>query len=362
VGFLIGKGTEELIPLLSREKDFLEMMLGPEKVRYVRMLKPPARAMCISENLDGVAKAVKILQEANIEPERVYIAYNPEPRPPGARQCTPREELDDYLGSVKKARELVKDYGAPLIMGPGLIEMAKREHLVSRDGQTLRHLDDPEPEAPARPETQEPTSNERYREQIERIVRLLRQGNPDIQVFVQIIPLQATPERKAAFTAERLASYLLAVEDLVDAAKIYGGDTELIAEVIQRLRKSPRPSSRSIRADPAEATSKQTLMIEMRDGARLATDLYLPMPAAPRQSKAASRSCWSALPITRTRSTGASCIGETFSSTTDTRLPFRTCEGSTRRRPATGEALASTMATTRSNGWPNSRGATGRSG
>jgi hypothetical protein len=53
VGFLIGKGTEELIPLLSREKDFLELMLGPEKIRYIGMLKQPARAMCISESLES---------------------------------------------------------------------------------------------------------------------------------------------------------------------------------------------------------------------------------------------------------------------------------------------------------------------
>ena len=284
VGFLIGKGTEELIPLLSREKDFLEMMLGPEKVRYIRELKPPARAMCISENLEGVARAVKILQEANIEPERVYIAYNPEPRPPGARQCTPREELDDYLASVKKARELVKDYGAPLVMAPGLIEMAKREHLYPEMAkhcdiwmiQTQRLQFDLE--------TQKPTSDEHYRAEVKRIVGLLRQGNPDIQVFVQIIPLQATPERREVFTAERLASYLLAVEDLVGAAKIYGGNTELIAELIHRLRNG-RPQQPVDPGEKDDEASKQTVMIEMRDGARLATDLYLPVPAVRAQEQ-----------------------------------------------------------------------------
>lgn len=275
VGFLIGKGTEELIPLLTQEGDFLEMMLGPEKVQYIRELKPPARAMCIAENLEGVARAVKILQEAKIAPEWVTIAYNPEPRPPGARQCTPREELDDYLASLKKARDLVKDYGAPLVMCPGLLEMAKREHLYPEMAkycdiwliQTQRlQLD---------LETEESASDEQYREGVERIVKLLRQGNPDIQVFVQIIPLKKTPERSATFTAERLASYLLAVEDLVDAAKIYGGDTELITEVIHRLRqgRSQRPVDSG--ATDGEA-SKQIVMIEMRDGARLATDVYLP--------------------------------------------------------------------------------------
>ena len=275
VGFLIGQNTEELIPLLTGEKDFLEMMLGPEKVRHIRSLEPPARAMCVSESLEGVARAVKILQEADIGPERVYIAYNPEPRPPGARQCTPREELDDYLGSLKKARELVKDFGAPLVMGPGLSEMAKREELYP---EMARHCDIwmiQTQRLQLDPETDEPATGERYREDVERIVGLLRQGNPDIQVFVQIIPLQKTPERRAAFTAERLASYLLAVEDLVDAAKIYGGNTELIAEVIDRLRKG-RPRQPANPGETGAAAGKQTEMIEMRDGARLATDVYLP--------------------------------------------------------------------------------------
>jgi len=334
VGFLIGRTTEPLIALLKNDKDFLEMMLGPDKIRHIRAIQPPARAMCVSESLEGVARTIQLLKDAEIAPERVYIAYNPEPRPPGARQCTPREELDDYLGSVKKARELVRDYGAPLVMGPGLIEMAKREHLYSEMAkhcdiwmiQTQRLQFDPQTGTPGTPE--------RYREEVERIVGLLRQGNPGVRVFVQLIPLQATAERRAFFTAERVASYVLAVEDLVDAAKIYGGNQELIAEVVDRLRGgtgAPEGGDEPVReADPAgdappreEAvdqaepareqpasprrrrgrgapgrraaapnqarpapppgpaeqalpSEKQTLMIEMRDGARLATDLYLP--------------------------------------------------------------------------------------
>jgi hypothetical protein len=236
------------------------------------------------------------------------MAYNPEPRPPGARQCTPREELDDYLGSVKKARELVKDYGSPLVMGPGLIEMAKREHLYAKMAefcdiwmiQTQRLQIDWD--------SGQPVPAERYRKEVKRVVELLKKGNPRIQVFVQIIPLQATPERKKAFAAERLVSYLRAVEDLVDGAKIYGGNAELIAEMFQRLRGKagdgkpsgeepgkPSPSEsvpaprkakavppRDRRPTPAAATgaaatpAKQSPAVEMRDGARLATDVYLP--------------------------------------------------------------------------------------
>ena len=138
VGFLIGRTTDSLVPLLQTDKDFLEMMLRPDKGRHIRALPPPARAMCICLSLAGVAKTVNLLQEAKIGPDRVYVAYNPEPRPPRARQATPREELDDYAGSLKKARELVKDYGAPLIMGPGLNAMASREHLYP---ELAKHCD-----------------------------------------------------------------------------------------------------------------------------------------------------------------------------------------------------------------------------
>jgi hypothetical protein len=42
VGFLLGEETMRLIPLLDSEGDFLEMVLGPGKVRYARELEPPA--------------------------------------------------------------------------------------------------------------------------------------------------------------------------------------------------------------------------------------------------------------------------------------------------------------------------------
>jgi len=320
IGFLIGRTTDGLVPLLQTDKDFLEMMLGPEKIRYIRALKPPARAMCICQSLEGMTKTVELLREAKIGPERVYIAYNPELRPPRARQWTPREELEDYLDSLKKARALVKDYGAPLIMGPGLIEMAKREHLYP---ELAKHCDIwmiQTQRLQLDPQTGEPVSPERYREEVQRIVGLLRQGNPDIRVFVQIIPLQATAERKAFFTAERVVSYLLAIDDLVESAKIYGGNTELIAEVVKRLRdgtvaaeagahaasegepapdepRSPprgrgkaKPSRRPAAKDEAPPpqpvdraetmlpSERQTVMLQMRDGARLATDWYPPVP------------------------------------------------------------------------------------
>jgi putative CocE/NonD family hydrolase len=321
VGFLIGRSTEPLVPLLEGDRDFLEMMLGPGKIRYIRALKPPVRALCICESLESVAKTVTLLREAEIGPERVYLAYNPEPRPPGARQCTPREELDDYLGSLQKARQVVKDYGAPLIMGPGLSEMTKREHLYPALAQHCDIWMIQTQRLQLDPQTGTPSSPQRYREEVKRIVGLLRRGNPGIRIFVQVIPLQATAERKAFFTAERVAAYVLAVADLVDSAKIYGGNAELIAEVVKRVRRgtvdaaggkntgsdappareapsppqggrggpthlrAPEPCAEKpapqpvVPAEKIPSSKKQTIMLEMRDGARLATDLYPPVAA-----------------------------------------------------------------------------------
>jgi hypothetical protein len=313
VGFLIGEKTAELIPLLTKDKDFLEMVLGPEKIRHVRALQPPAKSMCVVGSLEDLARTIGLLKEAKIEPPRVYLAYNPEPRPPGAPQWTPREEVDDFLGSLQKARAMLKDYPAAFVMGPGLIQMGKQEHLYPELAQACDVWMIQSQQLQVDLETGQKVSPATYRSRVKRIVDMLRQGNPQIRVFVQIIPL--TRRVPSPFTAAELAEYLRAIEDLVESAKIYGGDTELIKEVIQRVRNgeegigsedlrtppgadesrprsrppektrvSPKAGKRSEeRAMPGEPMlqpgspeKKQTFLIEMRDGARLATDVYLP--------------------------------------------------------------------------------------
>jgi hypothetical protein len=235
VGFLLGQGTMPLIPLLDSEGDFLELVLGPEKVRYARELAPPARVMCVAGSLAGLAQTVALLEAAGIEPARVYIAYNPEPRPPGAPQWTPPDEVSDLPGSLRKARALLQDYPAELVMGPGLSQMAGQEHLYPE----LAGLTDiwmiQSQRLQADAATGRKVTPAEYRAQVLRIADMLRKGNPRIRIFIQIIPLSqvvTTP-----YTAEELATLVLAVEDLVDSVKIYGGDTELIREVIERVRK-----------------------------------------------------------------------------------------------------------------------------
>jgi hypothetical protein len=234
VGFLIGQGTMELIPLLNSDGDFLEMVLGLAKIQYVRELEPPARAMCVEGSLAGVARTVALLQDAGIAADRAYIAYNPEPRPPGAPQWTPRDEMDDMPGSLRKARALLADYPAELVMGPGLRQMSSQEHLYPE----LARLTDiwmiQSQRLQVDIDTGRKVTPTEYRAAVERIVSMLRKGNPQIRVFIQIIPL--TQVVTTPYTAEELVELVFAVEDLVESVKIYGGDTELIRTVIERVR------------------------------------------------------------------------------------------------------------------------------
>ncbi len=72
------------------------------------------------------------------------------------------------------------------------------------------------------------------------IVDSLRQGNPDIRVFVQVV---TTAERGTTVPdAEQVAAYARAVEDLVDAVRIYGASGERLGQIIERLR-APRVES-----------------------------------------------------------------------------------------------------------------------
>jgi uncharacterized protein len=296
VGFLIGKNTTELIPLLTSDGDFLEMVPGPDKVQQIRSLNPQAKAMCVVGSLEKIEQTVSLFKQSGIGPERIYIAYNPEPR----EHWTPDEEIRDFAGSLKKAREMLKDYPAELVMGPGLIQMGKPENSYTELAKfcDIWMLQSQNLQVDFR--KQQKVTPEQYRESVKKIVDQLRQGNPDIRVFVQVIPLtRHVPE---PFTARELADYLLAVQDMVESAKIYGGNTEIIREVIQILRSTAvEKTSGTVNALPVEKTvpvaktppvekpappedkkvipltsGKQTFTIEMRDKSLLATDLYMP--------------------------------------------------------------------------------------
>jgi len=237
IGFLWYPRSEEAAARLTAESDFVDVILGGDKLKVFDQVKPPVRVICISLALErheqrpfpGLKETIETLRAASVDPQRVIIGYNPE-RAPG----TTAAELDDLLQSVQRAREMTQTFGSPLLVGPGLREMQQHEHLYPELAklcdiwliQSQRLQMDPATRAPRTPQE--------YRAGVERIVNMLRAGNPEIRVFVQLIASgRGQPDR---FTAEQFVAYVRAVEDLVQAVRVYGGSPELLQGIIGLLR------------------------------------------------------------------------------------------------------------------------------
>jgi hypothetical protein len=141
-------------------------------------------------------------------------------------ETTPEAEWRNLVGSTEQARGLADTFGKLLVMGPGFRLMSQNEdsypgmagHAQVWVIQTQRLQINPPGEA--------------YRQEVERVVGLIREGNPDIQIWAQITFL---PDRQP--DAEEWLAYRQSILDLVDGTYIgvYIWDTqdpELILETI----------------------------------------------------------------------------------------------------------------------------------
>lgn len=252
IGFLWTLQSQQAAGKLTSEKDFVDLILGPGKLDVFEKVKPPVRVACIARSLEknearpfpGVKETIELLRKAGVAPERVIIAYNPE-RQPG----TPTREMDELVASVQRARQMVQGYGAPLLVAPGLRDMQQREHLYP---ELAKHCDIwmiQSQRLQLDLVTRKPAGLVEYREKVKRIVDRLREGNPEIQIFVQLV---TTAERgRSVMTAREIVAYARAVEGLVDAVRIYGGSGELLSQIIERLH-APVPGA----SQPAEPSGR----------------------------------------------------------------------------------------------------------
>jgi len=242
IGFLWTAQSQQAAGRLASVNDFVDVILGPGKTDVFDKIRPPVKVACIALALEkndarpfpGIKETIETLRKHGVEPDQVMIAYNPERREhqPG----TPSEEIDDLAASVRRARQMTQDYGAPLLVGPGLREMMHQEHLYP---ELAKHCDIwmiQSQRLQLDPDTRAPVDPAEYRAQVKRIVDSLRQGNPDIRVFVQVVSHAGRP--RTALTAEQIVAYALAIEDLVDAVRIYGASDEQLSQIIARLRGS----------------------------------------------------------------------------------------------------------------------------
>jgi hypothetical protein len=205
-------------------------------------------------SLQQMRETISTLKESGIK--CAYLAYNPE-----QNQRIPRAELDDFVGSVKKAKELASAYGAPLVVGPGMRFMMSREGDYAKAApnadvwviQSQRFQIDRD--------TSKHTPPEEYRKNVQRIVNLIHEGNPKTNIWVQII---ICPGARAGndFSAEEIMRLARAIEDIVDAVRIYTAGaakgTETLKEVIRLLRApTPKPPATTPPAPAGAAQAQQ---------------------------------------------------------------------------------------------------------
>jgi hypothetical protein len=240
---------------LKSENDFVDLVLGPRKVDVFKKAKPPLRVACIARSLErndarpfpGIKETIELLRKTGVPPERVIITYNPEGQP-----GTPSQELRDLVASSRKAQQMAQAYGAPLAVAPGLRDMKGREHLYPDLAKTCEIWMIQSQRLQLDEATRKPVEVDVYREKVKRIVGLLREGNPNIQIFVQLV---TTAERgTVVLSAEQIAAFARSIEDMVDAVRIYGAPADLLNQIIDRLRGPLRAPSKS--GEIPEGTSR----------------------------------------------------------------------------------------------------------
>jgi hypothetical protein len=174
----------------------------PELDGWIRSLGAPSL-----EELE--IKAARALDE-NLEFEG--LSYGLE-----TSVTTPEDEWTNLISSTEQARNIADSFAKLLVMGPGFRLMSKNED--SYPGMAAQsHI--------WMIQTQRLQVNppgDVYRQEVERIINLVREGNPTAQIWAQITFLPDRPPDAAEWLA-----YRQAIQDLVDGTFIgvYTWDSE----------------------------------------------------------------------------------------------------------------------------------------
>jgi len=228
IGFGLGRETGELALNMAGENDFVDTMARGAGLREMnRLTARGVKVPCVFLSLDQMRETITTLQENKIK--CAYLAYNLE-----QYQRAPRAELDDFVGSVKQAKELAAAYGAPLVVGPGMRFMAERERDYAKAApyadvwliQSQRFQVDPETGRHATPEE--------YRENVRRIADLIHTANPRTRIWVQIV---VCPGGRPGndFPPEEIVRLARAIEGFVAAVRIYTAGASRGAETLKEI-------------------------------------------------------------------------------------------------------------------------------
>ncbi|HPA17615.1 MAG TPA: hypothetical protein PLU30_07690 [Verrucomicrobiae bacterium] len=233
IGFGLGRDTGDLATTMRGENDFVDTMArGAGLKEMKRLTAHGVKVASVFLSLAQMRETISSLKGADIR--CAYLAYNPE-----QNQRTPSGELDDFVGSVRTAKELAKAYGAPLVVGPGMRFMTTREQDYAKAAQYADAWLIQSQRFQIDRDTSRHASPDEYRKSVGRVVDLIHRGNPKTKIWVQIIVCPgARPGND--FSPAEIVSLARAIEDIVDAVRIYTAGaargTETLKEVIRLLR------------------------------------------------------------------------------------------------------------------------------
>jgi|GEM_PF-332403 len=228
IGFGLGRETGDLALTMKGENDFVDTMArGAGLDQMKRLTAQGVKVASVFLSLQQMRETISTLKASGIK--CAYLAYNLE-----QNQHASRTELDDFVGSVKKAKELAAAYGAPLVVGPGMRFMTSREEDYAKAApyadvwliQSQRFQIDRETARHAPPDE--------YRRNIQRVVNLIHQGNPKTKIWVQIIVCPgARPGND--FSAEEIVRLARSIEEIADAVRIYTAGAAKGAETLKEI-------------------------------------------------------------------------------------------------------------------------------
>jgi len=122
---------------------------------------------------------------------------------------TPAEEWQNIIDSTEAAESLGKQYQKQLLLAPGFRLMSQNETLYA-EMASLADIWILQTQ-----QLQKKPPGPEYRQEVERIVSLIRSGNPEIVIWAQIT---LPPDRKP--NAEEWLAYRALIDDLVDGTYV----------------------------------------------------------------------------------------------------------------------------------------------
>jgi hypothetical protein len=182
---IIGTGMrDKTVPILLKYKDSPALVMSPSvelAANYFPQLEGWIRVIG--------APSLQELQHKAAQAQQEGIPYEALGYGLESGKSTPEEEWSDLVGSTQQARIIADQYDKLLVMAPGFKLMSKNEDKYP----PMADLADIWLLQTQRLQASPP--GEVYRQDVQEIIDLIKSGNPDIEIWAQIVfPPNQEPE------------------------------------------------------------------------------------------------------------------------------------------------------------------------